>query len=141
MATNYPAGLDNFTNPTATDTLGSSTVPHAAQHANINDAVEAIEAELGTEPKGPSASVAARLTTIESNVSGATGSIASIISSLGTGPTGSALALDIAQISAATADVLVAGGSAGQVDDTTILTWFKFKIDGVDYGVPGYKIN
>ena len=61
MATNYPSSLDSFTNPTATDTLDSATVPHAAQHTDINDAVEAIEAELGTNPKGSFASVKARL--------------------------------------------------------------------------------
>jgi hypothetical protein len=47
MATNYPTTLDTFTNPTSTDTLDSATVPHAAQHDNINDAVLAIETALG----------------------------------------------------------------------------------------------
>ena len=47
MATNYPTTLDTFTNPTSTDTLDSATVPHAAQHDNINDAVTAIETALG----------------------------------------------------------------------------------------------
>jgi hypothetical protein len=61
MATNYPSTLDSFTNPTATDTLDSATVPHAAQHDNINDAVVAIETELGTLPKGSFTSVKARL--------------------------------------------------------------------------------
>ena len=61
MATSYPDGLDNFTNPTASDYLDSATVPHATQHANANDAIEAIETELGTDPKGTYASVKARL--------------------------------------------------------------------------------
>ena len=47
MATNYPTTLDTFTNPTSTDTLDSATVPHAAQHDNINDAVLAVETALG----------------------------------------------------------------------------------------------
>ena len=47
MATNYPSSLDSFTNPAATDTLNSATVPHATQHDNINDAVTAIETALG----------------------------------------------------------------------------------------------
>jgi hypothetical protein len=47
MATNYPGALDSLTNPTATDTLDSVTVPHASQHTDINDAVEAIETALG----------------------------------------------------------------------------------------------
>ena len=47
MATNYPTSLDSFVNPTSTDTLDSATVPHAAQHDNINDAVLAVETALG----------------------------------------------------------------------------------------------
>ena len=61
MTTAYPSGIDNFTNPTSTDTLSSSTVPHASEHANANDAIKAIETELGTNPKGSYASVSARL--------------------------------------------------------------------------------
>ncbi len=45
--TNFPAALDNFTNPTGTDTLDSVTVPHAAQHANANDAIEALQVKVG----------------------------------------------------------------------------------------------
>lgn len=70
MATSYPNGLDNFTNPTSEDKLDSATVPHSAQHTNANDAIEAIQAELGTNPKGESASVGARLTAIETSVAG-----------------------------------------------------------------------
>jgi hypothetical protein len=61
MTTSYPNNIDNFTNPTATDTLDSVTVPHATQHTDINDAVEAIEGELGTNPKGTFSTVKARL--------------------------------------------------------------------------------
>ena len=46
MATSFPAGLDALTNPTSADTLASPD--HAAQHANVNDAVEAIEVQIGT---------------------------------------------------------------------------------------------
>ena len=44
MAITYPTSLDTFTNPTSADTLASPD--HALQHANINDAVEALEAKL-----------------------------------------------------------------------------------------------
>jgi len=46
MATSFPTSLDALTNPTSTDTLASPD--HAAQHANANDAIEAIEAAIGT---------------------------------------------------------------------------------------------
>jgi hypothetical protein len=48
VTTAFPGAIDAFTNPTASDPLDSVTVPHASQHANINDAVEAIETAIGT---------------------------------------------------------------------------------------------
>ena len=47
MATNFPSSLDSFTNPTTSDTLAS--VPHASQHADVNDAVEALQAKVGVD--------------------------------------------------------------------------------------------
>lgn len=44
MAINYPASLDSLTNPTSTDY--QDTVPHDQQHANANDAIEALEAKV-----------------------------------------------------------------------------------------------
>ena len=48
MATNFPTSLDSFTNPSATDALDSVSVPHADQHADLNDAMEAVQSKLGT---------------------------------------------------------------------------------------------
>jgi len=45
MATDFPTGIDALTNPTATDYLNSPS--HAGQHANANDAIEALEAKVG----------------------------------------------------------------------------------------------
>lgn len=42
---NYPTSLDNFTNPTAVDSL--NTPSHSLQHADANDAIEALETKLG----------------------------------------------------------------------------------------------
>jgi hypothetical protein len=44
MATNFPTSVDNFTNPTANDSLNLPS--HSTQHANANDAIEAIETYL-----------------------------------------------------------------------------------------------
>ena len=52
MATSYPSSLDNFINPTATDSLSSGAVPHAEQHSNLNDALEAVQTVLGILPAG-----------------------------------------------------------------------------------------
>lgn len=45
MAINYPSSLDAFTNPTSTDSTDSPS--HSLQHANANDAIEALETKLG----------------------------------------------------------------------------------------------
>lgn len=47
MPTNYPAGYDQFPNPIGSDLLSSQSVPHAKQHADANDAIEALQAKLG----------------------------------------------------------------------------------------------
>ncbi len=65
MAIQYPAALDNFTNPSGTDNLGSSVVPHAAQHSNLNDAVEALEAKVGADASTDPASLDYRVSAIE----------------------------------------------------------------------------
>lgn len=126
MATAYPGALDDFTNPTASDTLNSNTVPHATQHADANDAIEAIEATLGTNPEGGEATVSDRIGALETG--------------LGLSPFGGDLALNIGQVTAAAADELVAGTDPGEVDDDAPVTWFKFTIDGTDYGIPAYAI-
>lgn len=65
MPTNFPTTLDNFTNPTSTDTMDSATVPHATQHANINDAVEALEAKVGVNGSAVTSSLDYRVTVLE----------------------------------------------------------------------------
>lgn len=45
MATSFPSGLDALTNPTSSDGLNSPD--HAGQHANANDAIEALQAKVG----------------------------------------------------------------------------------------------
>jgi len=44
MATNFPGSADAFTNPTSGDTLDNP--PHDQQHADINDAMEAVQTSL-----------------------------------------------------------------------------------------------
>ena len=63
MATSYPTGLDTFTAIGATDEMNDEvgTRTHSEMHNDANDAIEAIEAELGTSPSGSYDTVAARL--------------------------------------------------------------------------------
>jgi len=47
MTTNFPTALDTLTNPTGTDDV--SVVDHAAQHADANDAIEALQTKVGID--------------------------------------------------------------------------------------------
>lgn len=65
MASNYPGALDTFTDKTNdVDNVDASHVN------NLQDAVEAIQGELGTDPAGASATVKARLDALDTTVSG-----------------------------------------------------------------------
>ena len=145
MATAYPGAIDDFTNPTASDTLNSESVPHASQHADANDAIEAIETVLGTNPEGGEATVSARIgaleTTVDTAETGLVDRVDALETGLGLDPFGGDLALNIGQVTADEADELVAGEAAGEVDDSAVATWFKFTINGTEYGVPAYAIN
>jgi hypothetical protein len=66
MASSYPGALDSLTNMGST-LNGPPT--HSSVHANANDAIEAIQAELGTDPAGASATVKARLAALDSTMS------------------------------------------------------------------------
>lgn len=51
-AITYPSSLDVFENPTATQSV-ATVVTHSTQHSNANDALEAVEAKLGTGASTP----------------------------------------------------------------------------------------
>ncbi len=47
MATNYPNNLDELINPNGTDQLSAPS--HSEQHANANDAIEALQVKVGID--------------------------------------------------------------------------------------------
>lgn len=51
MSTNFPTSLDTLSNPTGVQNLNNPD--HASQHANINDAMEAVQAKLGIGASTP----------------------------------------------------------------------------------------
>ena len=61
MSTNYPAALDTLTNPSPTDGLTG----HAQQHADANDAIEALQAKVGITGSTDAASLEYRVTAAE----------------------------------------------------------------------------
>lgn len=62
MTTNYPTGLDSFAAPGGTL---AGPPDHEDMHTDVQDAVEAIQAELGLSPSGSSSTVTARLDAID----------------------------------------------------------------------------
>lgn len=54
MSTNFPTSLDTFSNPGAGSSITSPS--HATQHSDANDAIEAVEAKLGTGASTPASS-------------------------------------------------------------------------------------
>lgn len=55
MSTSFPTSLDVFVDPTAIDS--QKTVPHHTQHANINDAMAAVQTKLGINSSAVTGSV------------------------------------------------------------------------------------
>lgn len=66
MATDFPTGLDALTNPTATDYLNSPS--HAGQHANANDAIEALQAKVGINSSAVTSSLDYKITSILASI-------------------------------------------------------------------------
>ena len=65
MSSNFPASKDNLTNPASTDEL----VGHAAQHANANDAIEALENVVGITNSTDSNSLTYKVNQLATSVS------------------------------------------------------------------------
>jgi len=63
MATNFPASLDSLTNPTSSDSLNSPS--HSAQHANANDAIEALQAKVGVDSSAVTSSLDYKVAQLE----------------------------------------------------------------------------
>jgi hypothetical protein len=55
VATNFPTSLDSLTNPTSSNSLASPD--HAGQHANANDAIQALQAKVGVNSSAVTSSL------------------------------------------------------------------------------------
>lgn len=82
MSTNFPTALDTLTNPTPTDYLNSPS--HAGQHANANDAIEAIEAKVGINSSAVTTSHTYKITAIETILGTSGTSLMSALNPIGT---------------------------------------------------------
>lgn len=71
MATNFPSSLDTLTNPSAGDPQNNPS--HSAQHANANDAIEALEAKVGINSSAVTTSHDYKLSEVTGKLSEVTG--------------------------------------------------------------------
>lgn len=65
MATQFPGDLDSLLNPQPTDSVAA--VSHAAQHADANDAIEALQVKVGKDNSADVNSIDYRLRFLENN--------------------------------------------------------------------------
>jgi len=72
MASNYPASLDTTATLPAVGGVGAnlSAFPHDALHGNADDAIIAVETELGTAPSGSFSTVKARFDALDTAFNG-----------------------------------------------------------------------
>jgi hypothetical protein len=73
MATNFPTSLDSLTNPVSTDKLNSP--PHATQHANANDAIEALQAKVGVNSSAVATSLDYKVAGLDTRLTSAEGKV------------------------------------------------------------------
>ena len=71
MATNFPTSLDSLTNPTSGNTLANPS--HSGQHADANDAIEALEAKVGVNGSAVTTSHDYKIAQLETNSATLTG--------------------------------------------------------------------
>jgi len=114
VATSYPGALDDFADPTPTSRQNAPS--HAGQHKNVNDAIEAVEAALGTDPSGTESTVKARLEKIEDGTRLGTDSVGS--SQIAANAVGSSELADNAVDTAAIQDAAV---TSAKIADGTIV--------------------
>ena len=78
MASNFPSSLDAFTNPSSSDAMDSVSVPHATQHSDLNDAVEALQAKVGADSSAVTSSHDYKIAQLEAGATG--GKILQVVS-------------------------------------------------------------
>lgn len=63
MAVNFPASLDNFTNPSSNSSVANPS--HSQQHSDANDAIEALQAKVGANNSTVTTSLDYRVRALE----------------------------------------------------------------------------
>lgn len=148
MTTNFPTSLDALTNPTGASSLTSPD--HAGQHADANDAIEALEAKVGVNGSAVTTSLDYKITNgimSSLNVDSGTLVVDAINNRVGVGTASPSQTLDVngnARISGNTTTVgnLTVNGNiladAGTVKARVISGWDAIALEGRYGGSMGY---
>ena len=116
MATNFPTSLDALVNPSAGDSL--ATVNHADQHANANDAIEALQAKVGVNGSAVTTSLDYLVRNIDATSAVVSGSSASALMRITQTGSGNALVVEDSTNPDGTPFVIDASGNALFGEDT-----------------------
>jgi hypothetical protein len=81
MATDFPLELDTLINPTSTNALSAPS--HSEQHANANDAIEALQAKVGIDGSEDPDSLDYKISTVETQIANLGSSGATTVELLG----------------------------------------------------------
>jgi len=130
VATNFPASLDSLTNPTSSDSLNSPS--HSAQHANVNDAIEALQAKVGADSSAVATSLDYKVAQLEAS-NGVYFDKANRASTLTLTSTGSSVmdsGLNVT-VSAAAGDVISYTFDTYVLSGSNIAHFMPYTLDGV----------
>ena len=81
MATSFPNNLDEFINPNGSDQLSAPS--HSEQHANANDAIEALQLKVGVDGSEDPDSLDYKISTVEAQIANLGSSGATTVELLG----------------------------------------------------------
>lgn len=121
MTTNFPTSIDALVNPVATDSL--ATVNHANQHANANDAIEALEAKVGVDNSSVTTSLDYRVRNINASTAIISGNTSTDLVRITQTGTGNALLIEDTA-SDTTPFVITASGSVCSGGTSSYPTYF-----------------